>query len=233
MADTSTSTSQPPDVGGSDSEEGKGGEQRYRPPFVNSSDLTATTTTAGASSDLSHEEYLRKHNLTLYLKDATKLMMAAGDEECRERPTEFLAAYFTACCAGTHVTGRPYAFISGSLFNRLHFMRNTVAAFEHMNDLVQGVKLMDCHSLVLLLCHDFPLNVVRAAFKPAAFLSQGLNQLEDAHTVVPLLHFLKCLGITFIYERFLVEMRHDAFDARSKYRASPLTPPPFDNFSVS
>uniref|UniRef100_A0A061RCS5 Uncharacterized protein n=1 Tax=Tetraselmis sp. GSL018 TaxID=582737 RepID=A0A061RCS5_9CHLO len=75
---------------------------------------------------------------------------------------------------------------------------------------------MDCLSLVTLLCPDFPLNVVRAAFKPAAFISKGVSQLENPELAVPPPTFLSCLAVTFLLERFLVEMRHEAFDSKSK-----------------
>eukprot|EP00873_Tetraselmis_striata_P022287 jgi/Tetstr1/442551/TSEL_030649.t1 len=188
------------------------GAAECRPPFA----YSPAVCSSACSRVMSHEEYLRKHSIPLYMKDALVLLMASSEEQ-QAAPVDFFAGYFASACAGMHVTGRSYAFVSGSLFNRLHFVRNAVSAFEHMDALIRGVKLMDCHSLMLMLCPDFPLNVVRSAFKPAAFLSQGLTHLEDVETSVPVLDFLKCLGITFVYERFLVEMRHDAFDARSKY----------------
>ena len=47
-------------------------------------------------------------------------------------------------------------------------------------------------------------------------LSLGIIQIDNHDTKIPLETFLDCLSITFIYERFLVEMRHDAFDSKSK-----------------
>ena len=47
-------------------------------------------------------------------------------------------------------------------------------------------------------------------------LSPGISQIDNQDTTIPLETFLDCLSITFVYERFLVEMRHDAFDSKSK-----------------
>ena len=136
---------------------------------------------------------------------------------------------------------------------------------------------MDCLSMLMLLCADFPLNVVRSAFKPAAFISKGgrpqqltctvcvcvcrplahererggpctcmlhlrqlsfiwfvwtgVSTLDNPEMKVPLQTFLDSLAVTFMYERFLVEMRHEAFESKSKQCQEP--PPPSNTHTLT
>mmetsp|Transcript_7885 Transcript_7885/g.22514 ORF Transcript_7885/g.22514 Transcript_7885/m.22514 type:complete len:335 (-) Transcript_7885:213-1217(-) len=185
---------------------------QFMPPFVNLPCVRGSE----ASTALSHEEYLKQHHIGVYLKDVVNVIIQRGDQNAPA--ADLLAAYFTTVCTGRHLKGQPYSFLSGTPFNRCHFLRDVQHSFEAMhNDTAsKEVKLMDCLSMLMLLCADFPLNVVRSAFKPAAFISKGVSQLDNSGIKVPLRIFLDCLAVTFMYERFLVEMRHEAFESKSK-----------------
>lgn len=40
--------------------------------------------------------------------------------------------------------------------------------------------------------------------------------MDNPDLSIPVSCFLQCLAITFFYERFLVEIRHEAFESKSK-----------------
>ena len=77
----------------------------------------------------------------------------------------------------------------------------------------------DCHSLLQLICSDFPLGSIKNAWNTALsiYTDEGNGPQERSirrqQGRLPFADFLDCLNVTFLYERYLLELRKRFFDA--------------------
>lgn len=141
-----------------------------------------------AQTSLSAQEYLEKHNVPFYLRDAVSLLLLARDE----RPLELLAEYFSEVISGKHVLCREFSFINQSAHNRWAFISSLREAFAGMD----GTTLLSAAELLQLLrlvCPDFPDALVRDACKLC-------GKEEGNHRLSELLH---CTYARLFYAEFL------------------------------
>lgn len=61
---------------------------------------------------------MAKHDIELYLRDVTSLLLVARTARPQTRPLEFIADYFSSVLAGTHVLLRDYEYVNACERNR-------------------------------------------------------------------------------------------------------------------
>jgi hypothetical protein len=76
----------------------------------------------------SNEEYLQRHGLDVYVRDAWRSVVAASSSvpstsAAAVPPRLVLARYFACVLGGTNVVGREYAYVIATRRNRLAFLR--------------------------------------------------------------------------------------------------------------
>ena len=77
------------------------------------------------------------------------------------------------------------------------------------------MTLLDVHSLLQLMCSDWPLTVTKNAFTPAAALcgaSYEQTCKSDSAAAVTIGTYLSCLEVTFLFEDHLMTLRRGCFD---------------------
>lgn len=160
------------------------------------------------------EQRLIQQHLHVYISDLLRLLgsSAAGDG------SRLASNYLTAVARGQHVQGREFDYVAATPWNRLSFLG---AAFEVLLPIARKdvtFTLQDMHSLLLMLCPDVPLRVTRSAFKAATPLLPSGSAVPHLSGDVAKLAFPKLwdsLEVTFLYENFLLELRHIAFEGKS------------------
>ncbi|KAI8473359.1 MAG: hypothetical protein J3K34DRAFT_519026 [Monoraphidium minutum] len=178
--------------------------------------------------------------LGLLLRDSACLVAAVPSLEV----TAFLAEYLAAARAGQHVVGRHFAFVAGTLENRCAFLgaaRRALAALgapaaaaapdapgaaaaegaapPAPPRLTPG----DFHSLLQMLCPDFPPGPVRKAWGAACALQAGRRRAGGGSEggggggrgegAAGAAAFLSALEATWLFEHYFVAIRSQAFDA--------------------
>lgn len=79
--------------------------------------------------------------------------------------------------------------------------------------------IADCHSLLRMLCPDFPLGAVKNAWNTAlaiyteAHLGSKAASAKKEAMCMPFSSFFTSLEVTFTYERFLMDLRKKHFDS--------------------
>merc|ERR1712183_618211 len=142
-----------------------------------------------------NETYLDKHHIDFYLNDAICQLLQSTDEKVNA--ASFLADYFFSVHKGNHVLFREYSFIKSTSSNKKCFIKSVWSCFR--NVALYGVELLsvkEYHSLVLLVCPDFPVEVVQKVAK--------IILLDDADDcLIAFVDFLFTFQFQVYYEDFI------------------------------
>ena len=146
------------------------------------------------------EQYLKKHNLDIYLGDAVKQMLwckkiggvSGGGKNVD--PATFLHKYFTSVKKGDHIFLREFSYIKSTPWNRLTFITKFRQTFQHL-----GTDCFSCkefHSLLCLICPDFSKVIVQRSVNTASC------QLVQQSDTLSFTDFSACFSVEFYYLEF-------------------------------
>jgi len=142
-----------------------------------------------------NELYLDKHHIEFYLKDAIFQLHQLTDEKVNA--ASFLADYFFSVHKENHVLFREYSFVKTTSLNKKCFIKSVWSCFR--NVALYGSELLsvkEYHSLVLLVCPDFPLDVIQKVAK--------IILMDDAKDcLIAFLDFLFTFQFQVFYEDFI------------------------------
>ena len=159
------------------------------------------------------ELYLKKHHVMSYLEDAVTFLLERREEDPKTRPYELLAEYFESVKKGTHVLFRDYSFISMTPHSRASFVRLFWYSFTEVANRGDSMRVMEYLSLLRLLCHNFPANLVQN-------VARVLFSYDAMENMISFPDFLYTFQVLFYYEVFL-----DRCELICKDMLSGQTPP--------
>ena len=139
------------------------------------------------------DAYLKKHHLLTYVEDAVCLLLARKDEDPKTKPFQLLAGYFKSVLDGSHVVFREFNFISSTPRNRKAFVGLIWQTYSGVPEAREPMRLTELHSLVRLLCADFPLRETEMVA-----LHRGILSFSD---------FMYTFQITFYLDCFLGHLK--------------------------
>lgn len=142
------------------------------------------------------ELYLKKHHVMTYIEDAVTFLLERKDGDPKTRPYELLADYFESIKKGTHVLYRDYTFISLTPHNRASFIRLFWHTFSEIAERGDSMTVMEYLSLVRLLCHNFPSDVIQN-------VARVIFSYDALENLVCFSNFLYTFQVLFYYELFL------------------------------
>ena len=142
------------------------------------------------------ELYLKKHHLMTYMEDAVTFLLERRDEDPKTRPYELLAEYFESVKKGTHVLYRDYSFVSMTPHSRASFVRLFWYSFSEVASRGDSMRVMEYLSLLRLLCHNFPSDLVQK-------VARVLFSYDAMENMICFPDFLYTFQILFYYEAFL------------------------------
>lgn len=100
---------------------------------------------------LSHEFYLQQSGVQFYVEDLVKRLQ----EQRPEHPAAFIAAYFANVVKGTHVSGRAFEYVNGTLQNRAAFLTQLQKTFANVDmSMRTSVRVSWRSAMVDVLCVD-------------------------------------------------------------------------------
>jgi len=148
---------------------------------------------------------MNKHQIKFYLEDAICQLLENRDETGKSNPAKFLSDYFYSVHNGDHILFREYNYLQATQYNRKHLIKMIWSCFRNVS--TEGSELLsvqEYHSLITLICFDFPLEVVQNTFK--------IVLMEDASDCfMSFVDFLYALQIQVVYEEF-VKYTKEVFD---------------------
>ncbi|DBB18159.1 TPA: hypothetical protein ACH3X3_003133 [Trebouxia sp. C0006] len=164
--------------------------------------------------DVRYVQYLKEHHLHVYLTDLLRLLGGSAAADA----SRLASNYLCAVAYGQHVQGREFEFIAAAPWNRLTFLNACKDVLQRVASHIEAFTLQDMHSLMLMMCSDVPLRVTRSAFKAATPLLPSGSAVPHLSGDVAKLAFPRVwssLEVTFLYENYLLELRHVAFEGKS------------------
>lgn len=142
------------------------------------------------------ELYLKKHHIMTYIEDVVGFLLERKDEDSKTKPFEVLAEYFKSVKSGTHVLFREFSFVSTTPHNRASFIRAVWQSYTEVAASGRTMKAVEFLSLLRLICHDFPSDMVQTVGK----IIFSHNTVENVATFP---EFLYTFQVVFYYEYFL------------------------------
>ena len=144
------------------------------------------------------DAYLKKHHLLTYVEDAVCLLLARKDEDPKTKPFQLLAGYFKSVLDDSQVVFREYNFISSTPRNRKAFVRLIWQTYNGVPEAREPMRLAELHSLVRLLCADFPLGETEKV---------ALHEHSGAGGILSFPDFMYTFQITFYFDCFLGHLK--------------------------
>jgi len=147
------------------------------------------------------EEYLDKHHIKVYFKDAISQLLEHAEENPKVEPAKFFYEYFTSIRHGEHTLLRDYNFIRATPHNRSSFIRSFWKCFRPIGKNGGLLNVKEYHSLICLLCPDFPFDILQ---KTAQIIL-----MDDAmDCLMSFSDFLYAFQLQFYFETFLESCSH-------------------------
>lgn len=147
---------------------------------------------------LTSEKYLDKHHVLTYMEDAITQLLEHKDDNPKVNPSKFFSEYFTSVKEGNHVMFREYAFVHATPHNRASFVRTFWKCFRNIGRKGDLLSMKEYHSLICLLCADFPFEPIQKTAK--------IILMDDAmDCLISFSDFLFAFQIQFCYEDFLAQ----------------------------
>lgn len=148
---------------------------------------------------LSAEQYLAKYHVLTYLQDGIAQLLEHREENPRVVPARFLSDYFKSVVQGNHTLFREYSYIQKTPHNKASFIRVFWKCFRHIGRNGDLLSAKEYHSLICLLCPDFPLELVQKTAR--------IILMEDAvDCLMSFPDFLYAFQTQFFYEEFIEKL---------------------------
>lgn len=145
---------------------------------------------------LSPEDYLDRHHVLTYLEDAVTQLLEFKEDQPKADPALFLQEYFNSVVTGSHVLYREYDFVRNTPHNRASFIRLFWKCFMYIGKQGDLLTVNEYHSLLCLLCPDFPIDPVHRTAR-IIFLEDAMDSLTS------FADFLFAFQVQFFFDEFL------------------------------
>lgn len=143
--------------------------------------------------------YLRKHHLLTYVEDVILLLLSRKDEDPKTKPFELLTDYFKSIRNGSHIVFREYDFISATPHNRKSFIATFWKTYGSVPECSVPMKIIEFHSLLKLLCSDFPLTETQK-------VPRALFGSDSTSNIISFADFIYTFQVTFYFDYFLRQL---------------------------
>lgn len=141
-------------------------------------------------------EYLAQTHVLTYMEDAVSQLLEMGDQAGQYGTAKFFQDYFRSVRLGTHILFREYGFVQATPHNRLSFVRAFWQCFRPVGKNGDLLTAAEYHSLLQLLCPDFPVDVTQKAAR--------IVLMEDAmDCLMSFSDFIFAFQVQFYYSEFL------------------------------
>ena len=144
----------------------------------------------------SAKNYLERHRVMIYLEDAMLQLLVKKDEDSKTQPFHFLTDYFKRAVSGEHIVLREYAFITATPYNQRCFIQLFWDTYKNITDTKRVMTCSEYHSLLRLLCHDFPLDMINT-------VSQVIFADVSSENLVSFSDFVYAFQICFYFKDYL------------------------------
>ncbi|XP_076471404.1 centriolar satellite-associated tubulin polyglutamylase complex regulator 1-like isoform X2 [Babylonia areolata] len=145
---------------------------------------------------MSADKYLAKNFVMVYLEDAISQLLVHREENPKVEPLKYLSQYFSSLRDGNHTMFREFAFIRSTPHSRSSFVRLFWKCFRQIGKKGDLLSIQEYHSLLGLLCTDFPFPLVQKTAR--------IVLIDDAlDCLISFSDFIYAFQVQFYYEEFL------------------------------
>lgn len=145
---------------------------------------------------MSSDRYIAKNFVLVYFEDAISQLLAHREENPKVDSIKFLSQYFASVRDGNHTMFREFAFIRSTPHNRASFVRLFWKCFRQIGKKGDLLSIQEYHSLLGLLCTDFPFQLVQKTAR--------IVLIDDAlDCLISFSDFIYAFQVQFYFEEFL------------------------------
>ncbi|KAK3740360.1 hypothetical protein RRG08_004297 [Elysia crispata] len=145
---------------------------------------------------MSAEKYLAKYHVLTYIEDSILQLLEHREENSKVVPAKFLCEYFCSLRDGNHTMFREFNFIRSTPHNRASFVVLFWKCFRQIGKKGDLLSIQEYHSLLGLLCPDFPFQLVQKTAR--------IVLIDDAlDCLISFSDFIYAFQVQFYYEEFL------------------------------
>ncbi|GFN86687.1 upf0705 protein c11orf49-like protein [Plakobranchus ocellatus] len=145
---------------------------------------------------MSAEKYLAKYHILTYIEDSLLQLLEHREENSKVVPAKFLCEYFCSLRDGNHTMFREFSFIRSTPHNRASFVVLFWKCFRQIGKKGDLLSIQEYHSLLGLLCPDFPFQLVQKTAR--------IVLIDDAlDCLISFSDFIYAFQVQFYYEEFL------------------------------
>ncbi|GFR58272.1 UPF0705 protein C11orf49-like protein [Elysia marginata] len=142
------------------------------------------------------EKYLAKYHVLTYIEDSMLQLLEHREENSKVVPAKFLCEYFCSLRDGNHTMFREFNFIRSTPHNRASFVVLFWKCFRQIGKKGDLLSIQEYHSLLGLLCPDFPFQLVQKTAR--------IVLIDDAlDCLISFSDFIYAFQVQFYYEEFL------------------------------
>lgn len=150
------------------------------------------------------------------MEDAVAQLLEHREENSKINPIKFLCEYFNSVRDGNHTMFREYSYIHATPHNRASFVRLFWKCYRQIGKKGDLLSIQEYHSLLSLLCSDFPFEPVQKTAK--------IILLDDAlDCLISFSDFIYAFQVQFYFEEF-IEKSHDMYQSLHQTQRSPRDP---------
>ncbi|RNA16184.1 hypothetical protein BpHYR1_016335 [Brachionus plicatilis] len=142
--------------------------------------------------------YITRNHIMEYLNDSVEQLLELKNIDPKIDVLEFFTEYFKTVLEGNHILYRDFSFVSRTQYNRACFVQKFFELFCHLLTRDERVNSLEMHSLVMLICVNFPKNLVDKSFR---ILSRDDNQK------ICFKDFIYVFQFQFFYKEFIEEAK--------------------------
>ncbi|XP_064423223.1 centriolar satellite-associated tubulin polyglutamylase complex regulator 1 isoform X2 [Latimeria chalumnae] len=145
---------------------------------------------------LSTQEYLAQKHVLTYVEDAVGQVLQNKDDAAGYGVARVFAEYFNSVRQGSHILFREFSFVQATPYNRSSFLCKFWRCFRQIGKNGDLLTVKEYHSLLQLLCPDFPMDLAQKAAR--------IVLMDDAmDCLMSFADFLYAFQVQFYYCEFL------------------------------
>ncbi|KAK2157422.1 hypothetical protein LSH36_192g04037 [Paralvinella palmiformis] len=157
-----------------------------------------------------------KHHVLTYIEDAISQLLEHKETNSKVNTAKFFSDYFSSVKEGNHVLFREYSYVHATPHNRACFVRTFWKCFRNIGKKGDLLSVKEYHSLLCLLCPDFPFSVV---LKTARIIL--MDDAMDCH--ISFSDFLYAFQVQSCFDEFLSKCAEIYKELQNNPQVSPDT----------
>ncbi|CAF0775645.1 unnamed protein product [Brachionus calyciflorus] len=159
----------------------------------------------------SADNYISRNFIMEYLNDSVEQLLEIKNIDPKIDVLEYFTEYFKTVLEGNHILYRDYTFVSSTPYNRACFVQKFFELFSQFLFREETVNCIEMHSLVMLICVNFPKHIIEKSFNIAS---------NEENSKILFKNFVYLFQLQFYYDEFLNDSKEVFENLQNKSKSN-------------